>query len=288
MITILGKTEISNIQPPFRNFGAFTHLIKGCLGAGILAMPKAFSHSGWVFGTVATLVTGICTTYCINMLIWSLVAEMKRNRLPLMTYSEACESAFNSGPKYAKKTSRCAKHSADVFLCIQLLGICAVYVLFAASNVQEILEYYGYHINFRYCIVAIWPVLILMSLIKTLKFLAPMSLVANILIILGMLIIYYNFFETMHSLDERPMIQKDWIRIPLFFGIVVFSLEGIGVVVSIENAMQNSRALIHGPCVLNVAMAIVTIMYLFTGFFGFLRYGNESDDNVSKNLPFNM
>lgn len=43
--------------------------MKGSLGTGILAMPHAFSKSGYVVGAVGTLVIGVLCTYCIHVLI---------------------------------------------------------------------------------------------------------------------------------------------------------------------------------------------------------------------------
>lgn len=45
------------------------HLLKGCLGTGILAMPNAFGNAGLALGTVATVLIGILCTYCLHVLV---------------------------------------------------------------------------------------------------------------------------------------------------------------------------------------------------------------------------
>lgn len=45
------------------------HLLKGSLGTGILAMPMAFYHAGYLIGSIGTLLIGILCTYCIHQLI---------------------------------------------------------------------------------------------------------------------------------------------------------------------------------------------------------------------------
>lgn len=45
------------------------HLLKGCLGTGILAMPAAFYYAGLMFGLIATTIIGIICTYCVHVLV---------------------------------------------------------------------------------------------------------------------------------------------------------------------------------------------------------------------------
>lgn len=37
--------------------------------------------------------------------------------------------------------------------------------------------------------------------------------------------------------------------------------------------------------VLNVGMSIVTVLYGFVGFFGYIKYGDESKDSITLSLP---
>lgn len=53
----------------FSTCGAFFHLLKSSLGMGVFAMPMAFKHGGYIFGTIATLVAGLICTHCIHMLV---------------------------------------------------------------------------------------------------------------------------------------------------------------------------------------------------------------------------
>ena len=72
--------------------------------------------------------------------------------------------------------------------------------------------------------------LILLNLIRNLKFLAPFSMIANILTGAAMAItFYYIFKDGLPSPYEREPVA-DWYLLPLFFGTAIFALEGIGVV----------------------------------------------------------
>lgn len=57
------------------------HLLKGSLGTGILAMPNAFNHSGYIVGAVGTIVIGFICTYCIHLLIKAEYELCKRKKV---------------------------------------------------------------------------------------------------------------------------------------------------------------------------------------------------------------
>ena len=76
---------------------------------------------------------------------------------------------------------------------------------------------------------ALLPLLILMNLIRNLKFLAPFSMIANVLIGTGMGITFYYILHDLPSISERPVFSSIE-KLPLFFGTAIFALEGVGVV----------------------------------------------------------
>lgn len=53
----------------YRDKETLIHLLKGCLGTGILAMPNAFGNAGLALGTFATVLIGILCTYCLHVLV---------------------------------------------------------------------------------------------------------------------------------------------------------------------------------------------------------------------------
>lgn len=71
----------TNLMSFFSNNETLIHLLKGSLGTGILAMPNAFHHSGWVVGSIGTIVIGIICTYCIHMLLRSAYELCKRKKV---------------------------------------------------------------------------------------------------------------------------------------------------------------------------------------------------------------
>lgn len=79
-----------------------------------------------------------------------------------------------------------------------------------------------------YMVIILLP-LILVNYIRNLKFLAPGSTLANIIMFTGFGIILYYIFREPLSFENRSPVG-DLKNFPLFFGTVLFALESIGVV----------------------------------------------------------
>lgn len=62
-------------------------------------------------------------------------------------------------------------------------------------------------------------------------------------------------------------------------------MEGIGVVMPVENEMAKPQQFLGCPGVLNTAMIIVITLYGVIGFFGYVQYGEEAKGSVTLNLP---
>lgn len=118
----------------------------------------------------------------------------------------------------------------DFFLCLYQLGICAVYVMFIGKNIKQVIEYYhDFKVNERaYFMISFIPCLLLIF-VKDLRRLAPFSIVANIITCVGLGIIFYYVFQDFPPISSREK-THDIMDLPNFVGIILFSLEAIGVV----------------------------------------------------------
>lgn len=62
-------------------------------------------------------------------------------------------------------------------------------------------------------------------------------------------------------------------------------MEGVGVVMPVENEMVKPQQFLGCPGVLNIAMSSVVVLYGFVGFFGYLKYGDNVRGSLTLNLP---
>lgn len=119
---------------------------------------------------------------------------------------------------------------------IDLLGCCCVYIVFVADNVKQVVDFHAdSNWDARIYMALLLPFLLALCLVRNLKYLAPFSMVANILVAAGLGITYYYIFENVEdlNLESRPKFAT-FSQLPLFFGTAIFALEGIGVVSIIE------------------------------------------------------
>lgn len=175
------------------------------------------------------------------------------------------------------------------FLVVDLLGCCCVYIVFVAKSIKQVVDFYAqdtewHDVHIRWYMVVLLPFLIMMNLIRNLKYLAPFSMIANLLVATGMGITLYYLFQNIPSLDSRDAFAG-LDRLPTFFGTAIFALEGIGVVMPLENNMKTPTHFIGCPGVLNTGMFFVVSLYAIVGFFGYLKYGDETQGSITLNLP---
>nr|XP_029715250.1 proton-coupled amino acid transporter-like protein pathetic isoform X1 [Aedes albopictus] len=277
--------EHRKLTHPTSDVDTLVHLLKGSLGSGILAMPLAFLHAGLWFGLGATLAIGAICTYCIHILVKCSHILCRRAQIPSLGFADVAETAFLAGPDGLKKYSRLARFIINLFLVLDLMGCCCIYIVFVATNVKQVVDYYTHsHYDVRYYILLSLIPLILINLIRKLKYLTPFSMIANILIGAGVGITLYYIVTDLPEFSERKGIA-DVHHMPMFFGTVIFALEGIGVVMSLENNMKTPQNFIGCPGVLNIGMSVVVVLYALVGFLGYLKYGEDTKGSVTLNLP---
>lgn len=168
---------------------------------------------------------------------------------------------------------------------IDLIGCCCVYIVFVATNIKQLVDFYfELDMDVRLVMLGLLLPLLLLNLIRKLKYLAPFSMIANFLMAAGIGVTMYYILHDLPPTSARPAVVevKHW---PMFFGTVIFALEGIGVVMSLENNMKTPQHFIGCPGVLNTGMAFVVALYATVGFLGYLQYGNETKGSITLNLP---
>jgi len=122
----------------FRNSETLAHLLKGCLGTGILAMHQAFYNSGWLSGVLNMALIGFICTYCFHILVRSQYMLCKKHRVPLLSYPESMKLALEQGPPSLRWIAPSAVLITDGFLIIYQLGVCICYIVFVAENIQQV------------------------------------------------------------------------------------------------------------------------------------------------------
>lgn len=267
------------------------HMIKANIGSGLLAIPFAFKNAGLVFGSFGLWFTAAVCLHCIHILLKSykhVINKKDKNSEPSTGYDDIVFLMMKEACKSESKIPRYTKIFISIFLIVSQLGFCCVYFVFIPSNVEQVIEHYYPETN--YTVQALMSIIlgpmIVYCLIRNLKYLAPFSTFANFLMIGSIIIILYDLFidGDLKPLSELKLVAPvtSW---PNFFSSCVYAFEGIGCVMPVYNGMEDKEFFTPINGVLNTSMILVAIMYYAIGFFGYLKYGNDSLASITLNLP---
>lgn len=123
-------------------------------------------------------------------------------------------------------------------------------------------------------------------MITNLKYLAPLSTIANICMAAGVALTLYFAFQGLPDITERQYVGN-YKDLPLFFGTAIFAFEGIALVLPLKNAMKKPKLFARPSGVLNVGMVFVASLFIVVGFFSYWKWGDAVQGTVTLNLPQN-
>ncbi|KAF0040199.1 hypothetical protein F2P81_008434 [Scophthalmus maximus] len=274
------------------------HLLKGNIGTGLLGLPLAVKNAGLVLGPVSLLCMGIIAVHCMRLLVTCSHHLSEKLNRPSLTYGEAMQYGMEN-VSWLRRHSLWGKRTVNLFLIITQLGFCCVYFVFLSDNIKQVVEAANAttfscsvtHTNQTQVLVPSFdsrlymlfflPAFVLLVFTPNLKYLAPLSLVANLVMTASLVLIYFYSLTNIPYPINLPKVgrAKDY---PLFFGTAIFAFEGIGVVLPLENKMQRPQSF---TVVLYVGMGIVTFLYISLGTIGYLCFGEHVGGSVTLNLP---
>ncbi|KAJ9585747.1 hypothetical protein L9F63_002442, partial [Diploptera punctata] len=208
----------------------------------------------------------------------------KNMKVPILGYPRTMQLALEQGPPIFRRISRYAGGAVNVFLITYQLGICCVYIVFVATNIKQVVDHYCQEVDVRLYMLMLLLPLILINWVRNLKLLAPFSTFANIVTFVGLGIIMYYVFDGIPSPAERKL-AGNIFEFPLFIGTTLFALEAVGVIIALEYNMKNPSDFGGYFGVFNRGMSIIVFLYVFVGFVGYVKYGEEAAGSITLNLP---
>ncbi|KAJ7327346.1 hypothetical protein OS493_027035 [Desmophyllum pertusum] len=256
------------------NLQTLMHLWRGNVGTGMLGLPEAMMHAGIVMGPLALLVVAAVTIHCMHLLVRCSNILCQRTGEISLGYGEVAEECIR---RYYPKKAYIGRVLVNIFLCISQLGFCSVYFVFIANNLQQVSN----SLDIQTWMAILLLPIILLSFIRDLRTLVPLSIAANICCALSLIIIFQYLVRNIHHTDKLPAFAG-WSNFPVFFGITMYAFEGIGVVLPIENKMANPQ---DYRLVINFGMAIVTVLFLLLGILGYMFCQDDCKGSITLNLP---
>ncbi|KAJ0423386.1 transmembrane amino acid transporter protein-domain-containing protein [Aspergillus carlsbadensis] len=237
------------------------------IGVGLLSLPLAMKHAGWLLGLLFLLFAALTTAYTAKILAKCLDVDQS-----LVTYADLAYISFGHH----------ARLVISLLFCLELLGACvALVVLFADSL----------HVLFPGLSIPQWQVVCGLMLMP-LSF-APLRLlsVTSILGILSctsivVIICIDGFLKPLAPGSLREPAQtylfpENWSTLPLSFGLIMSPWGGHGVFPNIYRDMRHPHK--YGRSLWTT--------YIFTysldctmAILGWLMFGNMIRDEVTANI----
>lgn len=263
--------------------------MKGMIGIGLFGMPYAFKFSGLLTGLIAGAVVIALSAYGVFLLAHSVRELYTRLNIPFLSYGELARKSFENGPEKLRVLATAATITSEVLLWINMFGCCVTYTIFIAAtllqvvvqNQPEMENYFG----IRWFISFMFLPLLLLVLIRHLKYLSYVSLMANIVMLSGCVCtIYFLLRPPINPISSRPYVESI-IKFPIFVSITLFGVACMAVILSLENNMKNSRHLVTIPGIICGNYCFAYFLYAGLGFCGFLKYGDQTKASIILNLP---
>ena len=243
-------------------------LLKSFVGTGVLFLPRAYLNGGMLFSNLVLLGVAALSYYCFVLLVTS--------RLKV-------EGSFGDigGILYGRWMRNLILFS----IVVSQIGFVAAYIVFTSENLQAfILAVTDCKtlIEIKWLIVMQMVVFLPFSLLRDIGKLGFTALIADAFIVIGLAYLFYYNILTLNTQGLSDIImfnKKDWT---LFIGTAIFTFEGIGLIIPIQESMKNPEKF---PKVMFVIMVIITTLFTTMGAVSYAAYGSKTETVVLLNLP---
>ncbi|EXJ61283.1 uncharacterized protein A1O5_11840 [Cladophialophora psammophila CBS 110553] len=251
------------------SFNAALLLLKSFVGTGVLFLPRAFLNGGMLFSSLVLLGVALLSYYCFILLIST------RNRV---------EASFGDigGILYGKWMRAMILFS----IVLSQIGFVSAYTVFTSENLQAFVLAVSKcrtFIDIKFMVLMQLVIFLPLSLIRDIGKLGFTALIADAFILVGLIYLYYydiaTIVENRGPSDITLFDPSTWT---LFIGTAIFTFEGVGLIIPIQESMKRPKDF---PGVLATVMVIITILFTSIGALSYAAYGSKTKTVVILNLP---
>ncbi|TMW62006.1 hypothetical protein Poli38472_009499 [Pythium oligandrum] len=243
----------------------FANTIIAFLGSGVLGLPYAFRQCGILLGLATLIFVASISTYAM-LLVVQCKYKLKERGITVKTYGEIGYQALG----------RVGTLLVDTALVISQAGFCVAYLIFISTNAHQFLN-----VSKELVISVCMPPLVAFSLLKHMKELAYAAFLADVMNFLGLTVVYMTDLSYMamdtHHIEAIGVVSS----MPFFFGVAIYCFEGVGMVLPLENGMENPH---HFKAILVCTVVIITSIYATFGICGYLAFGDATLDVITLNM----
>lgn len=302
------EDEDDEIDPHAHGVGgdlvsAVLGIIKGMVGPAILYLPHGFASAGYV---VAIPIMALCTAlflYSSSCLLEAWQLENKKmslseasnlmgggphgRRQMMLSYPELAYRALGSHGESIVKTG----------IALMQSGVCLTYLIFVPQNLHASMKILtGMDISPNIWLIVMVAIQVPLSWIRDIRKLTPTNLLANCLILYGLITcLGFATYEATSDEGVEPLegiwdhmkqlepFAKDWF---LFIGTSVLLFEGsITLLVPLQEAVVSETQRAQFPSVYKRVIMGIICFYAFFGITCWMAFGNEVRTVLTTSLP---
>jgi len=234
---------------------AFWNFFKQLFGAGILALPHAFTQSGLVAGAILYLIA-IVASICSMVL----VIHCKHQAVLQLGGAEAEVASYPGLARHA--CGAVGFWGVTTIVCVLELAFCTGWVICASDSISIVTDSALSRAEIAWMLM---PVIGALSCIRWLRQLWFLSLAGFLVYFVGVMGSSYYYIATQAPPHDAPELVV-WDSLPQFFGTALYGLEAILMALPIEGSMENSQA---APAVIAGGTTLYGVLCLA---FGMLCY----------------
>lgn len=248
--------------------GTLFIMLKSFVGTGVLFLPRAFLNGGMLFSLLVLMGVSCLSYYCFLLLTTS--------RLKLKeSYADMGYVVHGAWMKTLINAS----------LVISQVGFASAYIVFTSENLQAFVLAVSKcrtYIDIKLIVLMQMVVFMPLSLYRNLNNISYIVYIADIFIVLGLVYLYYYDIATIAADGVAHIVAFNKSSWTLFIGTAVFTFEGIGLIIPIQDGMKNPQQL---GFVLGMVMLIISAIFLSMGALSYAAYGDLTKTVIILNMP---
>ncbi|KAL4492590.1 hypothetical protein ABPG72_007703 [Tetrahymena utriculariae] len=254
-------------------FSASLNMFKSLVGIGILALPTAFSQSGYIAGVILLPICAAGMLYLSHELM-NVALKKNTNAKNLVQFTkETCPNKI-----FSKMVNIC--------LMVFQSGACISYVIFFITYIQKTMCNLNDG-NFA-CTSKLVAVLISLSILVPVMMIQNMnklkfgSMIGNIVVLISLttVLVYCFIYLGQDGLGNIEPVNLS--KMGGSIGVFIFSFEGVGVYFNDRNSMKQPTKF---NSVLNYSISVAIALYILIGLLGYLTFGSGVNDIILFSFP---
>ncbi|KAJ7130062.1 transmembrane amino acid transporter protein-domain-containing protein [Mycena crocata] len=237
------------------------------VGIGLLSVPLAFAHAGWVMGTVLIFSYGFMSCYSAKILGRIILSDTT-----LRCYSDIARKAFGSW----------ATPITGFMFCFELFAVSVLLVTLYADSLHAVLPQVSSNTYKLWSLVLILPTVFL-----PLRLLSYSSILGILSTILILFVIFVDGLSkhtapgSLWSPAETSLSVSSWSNLGISFGLFIAGFGCHPLIPSLARDMIEPQKFER---MINISFTIVTCVYALLAVAGYLMFGNAVSGEISTDL----